>query len=37
VLFEADPQGYWGLFPLQPPAAALRKLELPPPDLPGQR
>jgi len=38
LLFAADPKGYWTLFPLQPPAAALRAvLQLPPPDLPGQR
>ena len=38
LLFEADPDAYWDLFPLQPPAAALRKaLEFPLADLPGER
>ncbi len=38
LLFEADPEGYWGFFPLQPPADALRQsLKFPLPDLPGQR
>ena len=38
LLYTTDPKGYWTLFPLQPPASALQKvLQLPPPDLPGQR
>ena len=38
LLFASDPHGYWDLFPLRPPAAALRgALKFPPPDLPGQR
>ena len=38
LLFESDPSGYWELFPLQPPADALRRdVEFPLPDLPGQR
>jgi hypothetical protein len=38
LLYAADPKGYWTLFPLQPPETALRSvLQLPPPDLPGQR
>ncbi len=38
LLYETDPDGYWELFPLQPPADALRAaLDFPLPDLPGQR
>jgi hypothetical protein len=38
LLFETDPAGYWELFPLQPPADAVRReLEFPLADLPGQR
>ena len=38
LVFDADPVGYWEVFPLQPPADALRAaLVLPLPDLPGYR
>ena len=38
LLFEADPEGYWARFPLQPPAAPVREaLVFPLPDLPGRR
>ena len=38
VLFGADPERYFKLFPLTPPAEALRKaLDFPLPDLPGKR
>ena len=38
LLFESDPIEYWELFPLQPPADALRReVDFPMPDLPGQR
>ncbi len=38
LLYEADPQGYWRFFPLQPPQETLRRsLKFPLPDLPGQR
>jgi len=38
LLYEADPRGYWSLFPLRPPLAPLREvLKFPEPDLPGQR
>lgn len=38
LLYESDPAGYWELFPLQPPADAVRReLDFPLPDLPGQR
>lgn len=38
ILFEADPEGYWLRFPLQPPAETLRAaLRFPLPDLPNHR
>ncbi|TDJ72744.1 MAG: hypothetical protein E2O39_06135 [Planctomycetota bacterium] len=38
ILFEADPEGYWMRFPLQPPAEFLRAaLRFPLPDLPNHR
>ena len=38
VLFGADPERYFRLFPLTPPSEALRKaLDFPLPDLPGKR
>ena len=38
VLFAADPERYFRLFPLTPPAGTLRKaLAFPLPDLPGKR
>lgn len=38
ILFEADPEGYWLRFPLQPPAEPMRAaLRFPLPDLPSQR
>lgn len=38
LLFNADPDGYWQQFPLQPPAGVLSKaLRFPLPDLPGRR
>jgi len=38
LLFEIDPVGYWGRFPLRPPSSALRgAFEFPLPDLPAAR
>ena len=38
ILFESDPEGYWGRFPLRPPTSVVREaLPFPLPDLPGQR
>lgn len=38
LVYDLDPVGYWDVFPLEPPAAALRRaLTFPPADLPGRR